>query len=71
MKSLSILLLGVIIGAVAVASTRLLGFTLERHFWLGLSNGFLVGAGFVVTTSLLTSIIRVTDLGVQALRKSR
>lgn len=71
MKSLSILLLGVIVGAVAIASTRLLGQALESHFWLGSRNGFLIGAGFVLTTSLLTSIIRVVDIGVQTLRKQR
>ena len=68
MKRFAIFFLGIIVGALALASTRLLGSALETHFWLGSRNGFLIGAGFVITTWLLTTIIRIVDEGFQALR---
>lgn len=71
MKYFSVFILGLIIGAVALASTHLLGSALESRFWLGARNGFLIGAGFVLTTFLLTTVIRVADTGSRALRNSR
>jgi|GEM_PF-6884245 len=71
MKNFSIFLLGIIVGALAMATTKLLGSALESHFWLGARNGFLIGAGFVITTWVLTGIIRLVDKGSQALRSSR
>lgn len=71
MKQFSIFFLGIIVGALALATTRLLGEALETHFWLGARNGFLIGAGFVLTTWLLTAIIRIIDRGTQSLRGQR
>ena len=43
MKHISIFLSGIIVGALAMATTKLLGSALESHFWLGARNEIKAG----------------------------